>query len=207
MRRGFREWGHGLHLSQAGVGCAQRWGGTREGLQQWRPLCRSVYTHTHVHQNFTAPFFSLLTTQLRPVTPSSTSRYMVFIMSLRPLAEGSLPCLQTITVNTRFLLEPLTLTVHVRERGSHWHYRVWLPYMCSLVFIFTCFQKAMKTSHSKGLQWPACYHFAQRIFQVTLGLTWVIFLLSASTQLMPLSSVFGKFLIRSVAWQYLLRFF
>ena len=49
MRRGVRVWGHGLHLGQAGVGRAQRWGGTRQGLQQRRPLHRSVHTHTHTH--------------------------------------------------------------------------------------------------------------------------------------------------------------
>lgn len=211
MRRGFREWGHGLHLSQAGVGRAQRWGGTREGLQQWRPLCRSVHTHTRacVHKTSRLPF-SVLTGQLRPVTPSVLPIYRLHYHS-----EASAREFTSLFVNhycqTRLLLEPLTLTVHVRERGSHWHYRGWLPYMYSLGFSFH-FVSGGNENQSFGRPTATSLLPFHTVYFPDSRAEWFIFKLSASIdlphdqQLMPLYSLFDKIFIPSVARQYLLRF-
>lgn len=167
------------------------------------PVSRHTHTraHIHVHKSFTSEFLS--------VSCAAPTHHPFFIMTLRPLAESSLPFLQTITVNTRFLLELLTLTVHVRERGSHWKPQSLTP-LHVFFRIFTLFQEAMKTSHSEGSQWPACYHFTayfpdSRAEAVHLLIvSWHRFAKWWTAH--AIFECFYGFLIPSVARQYVLRF-
>lgn len=106
MRRGSRVWGHGLHLSQAGVGRAQRWGGTRQGLQQRRPLHRSEHTHTHtnthrpINKSFIAPFHPV-NCSAQTHSPLRAHR----ISSSSQLVKLSSSFLDSNCQHSRFLLE------------------------------------------------------------------------------------------------------
>lgn len=85
MRRSFRVWGHGLHLGQAGVGRAQRWGGTRQGLQQRRRLHRSVRERMSIKSSLL--HFTQLIAQRGPITPPAHTIYILIVTAHGTSAE------------------------------------------------------------------------------------------------------------------------